>query len=133
MIKEEKPHCKFGISPFCVWRNIGKDPEGSETQAGQTNYDDLYADILLWLRKGWIDYVVPQLYLEIGYKHADYSVLLPWWNNHSFRSSVLYRPGHLSGRFQPRLAGQDPADTSAPGASPFPQRTGRRLFQQPVL
>ena len=84
MIKEEKKHCKFGISPFCVWRNISKDPEGSETQAGQTNYDDLYANILLWLRRGWIDYVVPQLYLEIGYKHADYSVLLPWWNDHSF-------------------------------------------------
>ena len=52
MIKEEKKYCKFGISPFCVWRNISKDPEGSETQAGQTNYDDLYADILLWLNTG---------------------------------------------------------------------------------
>lgn len=45
-IKAEKPHLKFGISPFGVWRNIDKDSTGSETQAGQTNYDDLYADVL---------------------------------------------------------------------------------------
>ena len=57
VIKEEKPYCKFGISPFGVWRNQSKDPEGSATKAGQTNYDDLYADILLWLKNGWIDYV----------------------------------------------------------------------------
>ena len=63
-IKEEKPHCKFGISPFGIWRNKRTDPEGSETQAGQTNYDNLYADILLWLKNGWIDYVAPQIYFE---------------------------------------------------------------------
>ena len=51
-----KPWVKFGISPFGVWRNKDKDPEGSPTHAGQTNYDDLYADVLLWLKKGWIDY-----------------------------------------------------------------------------
>jgi len=45
-IKEENPYCQFGISPFGVWRNIDKDPEGSNTKAGVTNYDDLYADIL---------------------------------------------------------------------------------------
>jgi uncharacterized lipoprotein YddW (UPF0748 family) len=39
-IRKEKPHLKFGISPFGVWRNIAKDSLGSNTQAGQTNYDD---------------------------------------------------------------------------------------------
>jgi uncharacterized lipoprotein YddW (UPF0748 family) len=83
-IREEKPWVKFGISPFGVWRNRSQDPEGSETQAGQTNYDDLYADILLWLRKGWIDYVVPQLYWEIGHDKADYVTLINWWSQHSY-------------------------------------------------
>ena len=46
---------------------------GSDTKAGQTNYDDLYADILLWLSKGWIDYVTPQLYWERGFKLAGVS------------------------------------------------------------
>ncbi|MDX2048964.1 MAG: family 10 glycosylhydrolase [Chitinophagaceae bacterium] len=83
-IKEEKKYCRFGISPFGVWRNKDKDPEGSNTQAGQTNYDDLYADILLWLRNGWIDYVAPQLYWEFGHPRAAYEVLLDWWSKHTY-------------------------------------------------
>ncbi len=84
MIKEEKPLCRFGISPFGVWRNISKDAEGSNTTAGQTNYDDLYADILLWLKEGWIDYVAPQLYWEIGFRAAPFEVLLDWWSKHTY-------------------------------------------------
>ena len=83
-IKEEKPQCRFGISPFGVWRNIDKDSLGSATKAGQTNYDDLYADVLLWLKKGWIDYVAPQLYWEIGHKAAPYEVLVDWWSKHTY-------------------------------------------------
>lgn len=83
-IKKENPKCQFGISPFGVWRNASQDPLGSNTQAGQTNYDDLYADILLWLRNGWIDYVTPQLYWEIGHKLADYETLINWWSQHTY-------------------------------------------------
>jgi len=83
-IKKANPKCQFGISPFGVWRNDDKDPEGSKTKAGQTNYDDLYADILLWLRNGWIDYVAPQLYWEFGHKAAPYEILLDWWSKHTY-------------------------------------------------
>lgn len=83
-IKQEKKYCKFGISPFGVWRNSDKDSLGSNTRAGQTNYDDLYADILLWLKNGWIDYVAPQLYWEFGHKAAPYEVLLDWWGKHTY-------------------------------------------------
>ena len=88
-IKELKPYVKFGISPFGVWRNIAKDPDGSYTTAGQTNYDDLYADVILWLKKGWIDYILPQLYWENGHRAADYTELLRWWGQHAF-SRHLY-------------------------------------------
>ena len=80
-IKECKPEVEFGISPFGVWRNADVDSTGSATKAGITNYDDLYADIRLWIREGWIDYVLPQLYWEIGKKVADYEVLAHWWAN----------------------------------------------------
>lgn len=98
LIRAEKPGCKFGISPFGVWRNADKDPEGSNTKAGQTNYDDLYADILLWLRKGWIDYVAPQLYWEFGHRAAPYEVLLDWWSKHTYGKHCyiglgIYRAG----------------------------------------
>jgi len=84
VIKEEKKYCKFGISPFGVWRNVSKDPDGSDTQAGQTNYDDLYANILLWLKNGWIDYVAPQLYWEFEFKRVAYDILLDWWGRHTY-------------------------------------------------
>ncbi len=95
---EIKPLIPFGISPFGVWRNQSRDERGSNTRAGQTNYDDLYADILLWLQKGWIDYVAPQLYWEIGNKLCDYETLLNWWAGHSYGKNIyighgIYRTG----------------------------------------
>jgi uncharacterized lipoprotein YddW (UPF0748 family) len=84
LIKDEKPWIKFGISPFGVWRNSDKDLMGSETKAGVTNYDDLYADILLWTRNGWIDYVTPQLYWETGHKLAAFETLVHWWSRHTY-------------------------------------------------
>lgn len=97
-----KPWVKFGISPFGVWRNASVDPRGSNTKAGQTNYDDLYADILLWLKNGWMDYVLPQLYWERGFKLADYDTLLDWWNKNSFGKHLyighgIYRVGGKGG------------------------------------
>ena len=83
-IKEEDRHCRFGISPFGVWRNASKDSLGSPTHAGVTNYDDLYADILLWLKEGWIDYVAPQLYWEFEHSVVPFGVLLDWWSKHSY-------------------------------------------------
>lgn len=85
VIKMENQKCQFGISPFGVWRNQDRDPvNGSKTIGALTNYDDLYADILLWLKNGWIDYVAPQLYWEFGHKRAPYEVLLDWWNKHTY-------------------------------------------------
>lgn len=93
IIKLENPYCKFGISPFGVWRNIDKDPEGSNTKAGQTNYDDLYADILLWLKMKWIDYVAPQLYWEFGHKLVGYEVLSDWWAKHAYGRQMYIGQG----------------------------------------
>lgn len=92
-IKAEKPFCKFGISPFSVWRNLSQDPEGSDTKAGVTNYDDLYADILLWLKKGWIDYVAPQLYLEIGHDKIPFETMVDWWSKHSYGKHIYIGHG----------------------------------------
>lgn len=85
MIKSIKPYVRFGVSPFGVWRNADQDPgNGSQTRAGITCYDDLYADVVKWLQNGWIDYVAPQLYWSIGFPPADYEILLDWWSKHTF-------------------------------------------------
>ena len=79
-IKEAKPNVIFGISPFGVWRNKQDDPMGSETRAGVPSYDAVHADVLNWLRQGWIDYVMPQIYWNIGFTPADHAVLQRWWS-----------------------------------------------------
>ena len=73
-----KPWVKVGISPFGIYRNKRSSEIGSQTN-GLQNYDDLYADILLWVNNGWLDYCVPQVYWEIGNKAADYDTLVRWW------------------------------------------------------
>ncbi|MEM6316901.1 MAG: family 10 glycosylhydrolase [Bacteroidota bacterium] len=94
-IKEVKPYVQFGISPFGVWRNRAVDPIlGSNTRAGQTCYDDLYADVLKWLRNEWIDYVIPQLYWHIGFSLADHQTLVDWWAQNAFGRNLYI--GHAA-------------------------------------
>ena len=81
-VREVKPWVKFGVSPFGIYRNQKSDPLGSKTN-GLQNYDDLYADVLLWAREGWIDYNIPQLYWQIGHPAADYKELVEWWAKHA--------------------------------------------------
>ena len=77
-IRGLKPWVKFGISPFGLSRTEKNDPLGSKTN-GLQNYDDLYADVLLWARNGWVDYNIPQIYWQIGHPAADYETLVKWW------------------------------------------------------
>lgn len=88
-IKGIKPWVRFGISPFGIWRNKRSDPRGSDS-GGLQNYDDLYADILLWAEKGWIDYVAPQLYWELDLKVAPSRKLAQWWNDNIHSPVQLY-------------------------------------------
>ena len=81
-VHKAKPWVKVGISPFGIYRNSRSSSIGSNTN-GLQNYDDLYADILLWVNNGWLDYCVPQIYWEIGNKAADYDTLIRWWNKYA--------------------------------------------------
>ncbi|GAB3328679.1 family 10 glycosylhydrolase [Hymenobacter humi] len=83
-IQVTKRWVKFGISPFGVWMNKSANPLGSDTRAGQPSYANLYADSRLWLEKGWIDYIVPQLYWSTNFKLVPYPILLEWWTRNHF-------------------------------------------------
>ncbi|MFJ4370211.1 glycoside hydrolase family 10 protein [Streptomyces chartreusis] len=114
-IRAIRPATQFGISPFGVWRNAASDPLGSDTRGGVETYDDLYADTRKWVREGWIDYICPQLYWNIGFDVADYAKLLPWWaevargsRTELYVGEALYKAGDAA---QP-AAWQDPAELS---------------------
>ncbi len=98
-IKATKPWVKFGISPFGVWRNKENDPRGSDTKAGATNYDHLYANIIKWQEAGWIDYCLPQLYWRIGHPLVDFELLANWWKNHAYGRAMYI--GHSAYRVNP--------------------------------
>ncbi len=70
---------EFGISPFGIYK---------------TNFEQLYADIVLWAQEGWIDYVVPQLYWAIdSTSETDYAALARWWGKSLPEKCQLYT-GH---------------------------------------
>ncbi|SIO15759.1 Uncharacterized lipoprotein YddW, UPF0748 family [Algoriphagus halophilus] len=92
-IEATKPWVQFGISPFGVWRNQDKDPKGSPTRAGQTNYDDLFADPITWMKNGWIDYLIPQIYWSMDYELASYRKLNDWWSNNSNQTNIYIGNG----------------------------------------
>lgn len=131
-IKAVRPATQFGISPFGVWRNASTDSRGSDTRALQS-YDDIHADTRKWVREGWIDYIVPQLYWNIGLSVADYAKLVPWWaqvakgsRTRLYLGEALYRAGDPA---QP-AAWQDPAELSdhLELAAAHPQVRGHVFF-----
>ncbi len=88
-IKARKPWVQFGVSPFGVWKNKSTDPKGSDTKAGQTIYENLYADPLLWMEEEWLDYIVPQVYWSIDLEVASHQKILDWWAANS-KNTNLY-------------------------------------------
>jgi uncharacterized lipoprotein YddW (UPF0748 family) len=75
---------QVGVSPFAVWRNKDTDKNGSDTKGGQQCYDDLYADVLKWLRSDWVDYVAPEVYFHIGHPQVDFKKAVQWWTKNSY-------------------------------------------------
>lgn len=93
---------EFGISPFGVYRTNKKffEEKGLEGgwERGSNNhyacyqgYEGLYADVYLWMKNKWIDYVVPQVYFEFDNYEVDekigeevnrvnYADLVTWWS-----------------------------------------------------
>ena len=92
-IKLKKPWVQFGISPFGVWKNNSTDPKGSDTRAGQTTYEDLYADPLTWMENGWIDYLVPQIYWSMDLEVASHSKIVDWWSRNSSNTNLYIGNG----------------------------------------
>ncbi len=95
-IHKTKPWVLLGISPFGIWKP--GTPKG--TEAGLDAYSLLYADSRKWLRKGWTDYMMPQLYWMIDSKGQSFPKLLDWWVGENKRKRHLW-PGIATDRVGP--------------------------------
>ncbi len=110
-IHAAKPWVKFGISPFGIWRNKATDPLGSETN-GLQSYDSIYADSRKWVKEGWVDYINPQVYWNIGLSVADYAKLVPWWNDVAAGTDVHLYIGQAAYKIG-RAGWEDPGELSS--------------------
>lgn len=89
----EKPWVKFGISPF----GIGRPDRLPPGIAGFSQYDKLYADVELWLAKGWLDYLAPQLYWPINQGPQAFKVLHDYWLSQNTSGKHIW-PGLYTSR-----------------------------------
>lgn len=92
---------EFGISPFGIFRThskyfeegVGGWDKGSDNHEKCLQcYDRLYADVYLWMKEKWIDYVVPQVYFDLDNSKpkeegsleeitlVKYADLVKWWS-----------------------------------------------------
>ena len=77
-VKKARPRAFFGISPFGIYTK-GQPPT---VKAGLDQLNQIFADPVLWMRKGWVDYLAPQLYWK-DKSPQSFSELLKWWRSPS--------------------------------------------------
>ncbi len=77
MIHTTKPWVRLGISPFGI-----PSPDTPDFVKGERYHDaykQTYADAERWLREGWVDYLIPELYWKTGSPQEPFLGLLKWW------------------------------------------------------
>jgi uncharacterized lipoprotein YddW (UPF0748 family) len=128
-IKQLKPWVKFGVSPFGIWQNSSSSALGSPTN-GLESYSAQYVDTRKWVKEGWLDYIVPQLYWQIGFAKADYAKLLPWWSKVVQGTDVQLYIGEADYRVGEPGAWSDPAqlDKQMTLDDKYPQVQGQVHF-----
>jgi len=91
-VKAIRPHVKVGLSPFGIYR-----PANPAYIKGFDQYDQIYADALLWYQEGWCDYFSPQLYWAIDNPDQSFTGLLGWWHEQNTSGRHLW-PGLFTSR-----------------------------------
>lgn len=105
-IVHRKPGVVFGISPAGVWANKTTNSLGSATSAGVETYYDHYADTRKWVKQGWLDYIAPQIYWQIGHNKCDYATLVDWWSDVVRGTGVKLYIGHAAYKTGDKAQGQ---------------------------
>ncbi|MDZ7267056.1 MAG: family 10 glycosylhydrolase [candidate division KSB1 bacterium] len=117
-IQTVKPHVKFGMSPFGIWKN-GVPPGITGLDA----YSTIYCDALAWLQRQIVDYITPQLYWPFG-GSQDYGKLMPWWasqrnGRHFYPGQAVYRAANWPANEIPRQVRANRANPGVQGSIMF--------------
>jgi uncharacterized lipoprotein YddW (UPF0748 family) len=121
----------FGVSPFGIWKNKDADPNGSNTapQCGQS-YFNQYADSVRWVKEGWVDYIVPQIYFPFGHPIAPFADLVDFWVGVVRNTDVDLYIGHGAYRLGSEGEWLDPDEVvqQLRYANQFPHVSGNVFF-----
>ncbi|MBN1637632.1 MAG: family 10 glycosylhydrolase [Ignavibacteriales bacterium] len=94
-IRQLNSTIKIGVAPIGIYKNI----DGAR---GMESFYEVYQDTRKWLQKGWIDYVVPQLYWDFQ-SNPKFDVIAKDWLNNSFGKSLVLGLGAYRKEIQPQL------------------------------
>ena len=101
LVQRRRPGALFTISPFGIWR-----PDHPQGVRGFDAFNGLYADSRRWLREGWCDAMIPQLYWPIDSPGQPFEPLMKWWIGENRQNRHLW-PGLYLTRIQPASEGPD--------------------------
>lgn len=72
---------QFGISPTSVYKSgDGSVESGSNTRSGGHYGASLFCDTYYWIKQGWIDYIMPQLYCSFKKENIPFADIATWWD-----------------------------------------------------
>ncbi|MDR1720068.1 MAG: family 10 glycosylhydrolase [Dysgonamonadaceae bacterium] len=74
VITTNKPGVVFSVSP---------------TSDNTYNLNSLKADVVKWCEEGWIDVVIPQLYIATGTASSSFNVRLSWWHQYCYKAVYM--------------------------------------------
>ncbi|MBQ4347146.1 MAG: family 10 glycosylhydrolase, partial [Firmicutes bacterium] len=77
-IRERSSEVEFGVSPMGIWKNAPASNFGMSIKGNEAYYS-VFADAIDWIENEYVDYIVPQIYWEIGHSLADYKTLVRFW------------------------------------------------------
>jgi uncharacterized lipoprotein YddW (UPF0748 family) len=126
-VKAEKPWVRFGISPF----GIGRPDRRPPGIVGFSQYDKLYADVELWLERGWLDYLAPQLYWAIDQTPQAFGTLLDYWHAQNTLKRDIF-PGLYTSRIDDTPNGWTPLEIERQIAMLRAKRNGTASQREPA-
>ncbi|WP_243302228.1 glycoside hydrolase family 10 protein [Geothrix oryzisoli] len=92
-VHREKPYARVGVSPFGLGRPDRRPPGVN----GFSQYDELYAHAEVWLERGWVDYLMPQLYWKREAAGQPFGTLLDTWRAQNPKGRPVW-PGLFTSR-----------------------------------
>ena len=97
-VKGADPDCRFGVSPFGIWRN--SEEAGGAGTLGFEAYDELYCDAKAWVSGGYVDFLCPQIYWQLSTAATPYDALVRWWNGVLGAGDVDLLVSHAAYRYE---------------------------------